>query len=177
MAIQLISQFFVFCSVAGDESTTRLTRVISPARGVVEHQTPDLSSVPTGFTLQLVSLGALDLLSLASPFSSGPWRGNSTVTDRPMLRRNCLLLFLCFLFEQSSCAPFQSRPGQEWPHSQTGPSAAGRNAGSRGFQRVKRGWVWNQFFVLEEYMGSDPQYVGKVRSAFWTWLYFSCNTG
>lgn len=34
--------------------------------------------------------------------------------------------------------------------------------GAAGFQRVKRGWVWNQFFVLEEYMGSDPQYVGKV---------------
>uniref|UniRef100_A0A8C1RDJ9 Cadherin-12 n=1 Tax=Cyprinus carpio TaxID=7962 RepID=A0A8C1RDJ9_CYPCA len=81
-----------------------------------------------------------------------------------MLRRNCLLLFLCFLFEQSSCAPFQSRPGQEWPHSQTGPPAAGRNGGSRGFQRVKRGWVWNQFFVLEEYMGSDPQYVGKLHT-------------
>uniref|UniRef100_A0A8C2C1V8 Cadherin-12 n=1 Tax=Cyprinus carpio TaxID=7962 RepID=A0A8C2C1V8_CYPCA len=80
-----------------------------------------------------------------------------------MLRRNCLLLFLCFLFEQSSCAPFQSRPGQEWPR-QTGPSAAGRNGGSRGFQRVKRGWVWNQFFVLEEYMGSDPQYVGKLHT-------------
>uniref|UniRef100_A0A8C1WWI1 Cadherin-12 n=1 Tax=Cyprinus carpio TaxID=7962 RepID=A0A8C1WWI1_CYPCA len=47
---------------------------------------------------------------------------------------------------------------------QTGPSAAGRNGGSRGFQRVKRGWVWNQFFVLEEYMGSDPQYVGKLHT-------------
>ncbi|KAG1955249.1 cadherin-12 [Pimephales promelas] len=81
-----------------------------------------------------------------------------------MLRRNCLLLFLCFLFEQSSCAPFQSRPGQEWSHSQTGPSAAGTHGGSRGFQRVKRGWVWNQFFVLEEYMGSDPQYVGKLHT-------------
>ncbi|XP_059387327.1 cadherin-12-like [Carassius carassius] len=81
-----------------------------------------------------------------------------------MLRRNCLLLVLCFLFEQSSCAPFQSRPGQERPHSQTWPSAAGRNGGSRGFQRVKRGWVWNQFFVLEEYMGSDPQYVGKLHT-------------
>ncbi|KYO43110.1 hypothetical protein Y1Q_0017448 [Alligator mississippiensis] len=31
-------------------------------------------------------------------------------------------------------------------------------------QRVKRGWVWNQFFVLEEYMGSEPQYVGKLHS-------------
>lgn len=28
--------------------------------------------------------------------------------------------------------------------------------------RPKRGWIWNQFFVLEEHMGPDPQYVGKV---------------
>ena len=28
--------------------------------------------------------------------------------------------------------------------------------------RPKRGWVWNQFCVLEEHMGPDPQYVGKV---------------
>lgn len=40
-----------------------------------------------------------------------------------------------------------------------------RNGANR-FQRVKRGWVWNQFFVLEEYMGSDPQYVGKVKKAY-----------
>lgn len=32
--------------------------------------------------------------------------------------------------------------------------------------RPKRGWVWNQFFVLEEHMGPDPQYVGKVRWLF-----------
>ncbi|XP_042187821.1 cadherin-12 isoform X3 [Callorhinchus milii] len=31
-------------------------------------------------------------------------------------------------------------------------------------QRVRRGWIWNQFFVLEEYMGSEPQYVGKLHS-------------
>lgn len=30
-------------------------------------------------------------------------------------------------------------------------------------QRHKRNWVWNQFFVLEEYTGDDPLYVGKVR--------------
>jgi len=40
---------------------------------------------------------------------------------------------------------------------------AHRKHGMMGVHRVKRGWVWNQFFVLEEYMGSDPQYVGKVR--------------
>lgn len=27
----------------------------------------------------------------------------------------------------------------------------------------KRGWIWNQFFVLEGHIGPDPQYVGKVR--------------
>ncbi|XP_077364817.1 cadherin-20-like [Festucalex cinctus] len=31
-------------------------------------------------------------------------------------------------------------------------------------QRVKRGWVWNQFFVLEEYTGLDPLYIGKLHS-------------
>lgn len=31
-----------------------------------------------------------------------------------------------------------------------------------GRSRTKRSWVWNQFFVLEEYMGPDPLYVGKV---------------
>lgn len=34
-------------------------------------------------------------------------------------------------------------------------------------QRMKRSWVWNQFFVLEEYTGTDPLYVGKVRSCMW----------
>ncbi|MBN3305026.1 cadherin-18 [Amia ocellicauda] len=30
--------------------------------------------------------------------------------------------------------------------------------------RPKRGWVWNQFFVLEEHIGPEPQYVGKLHS-------------
>ncbi|XP_062425830.1 cadherin-20 isoform X2 [Rhea pennata] len=29
---------------------------------------------------------------------------------------------------------------------------------------MKRSWVWNQFFVLEEYTGTDPLYVGKLHS-------------
>ena len=33
-------------------------------------------------------------------------------------------------------------------------------------ERVKRGWVWNQFFVVEEYTGTEPLYVGKVRCIF-----------
>lgn len=39
--------------------------------------------------------------------------------------------------------------------------------------RPKRGWVWNQFFVLEEHMGPDPQYVGKVRSLSYFLFCFS----
>ncbi|XP_041103122.1 cadherin-7-like [Polyodon spathula] len=31
-------------------------------------------------------------------------------------------------------------------------------------RRLKRSWVWNQFFVLEEYTGDDPLYVGKLHS-------------
>ncbi|XP_056868773.1 cadherin-12-like [Takifugu flavidus] len=85
-----------------------------------------------------------------------------------MLTRNCLLLFLWILVDEgsafSSRPPLlplgQSRKGREHARSSAGPMRNGANR----FQRVKRGWVWNQFFVLEEYMGSDPQYVGKLHT-------------
>ena len=32
--------------------------------------------------------------------------------------------------------------------------------------RPKRVWIWNQFFVLEEHIGPDAQYVGKVGKVF-----------
>ncbi|XP_073933792.1 cadherin-10 isoform X2 [Castor canadensis] len=35
---------------------------------------------------------------------------------------------------------------------------------SKILHRQKRGWMWNQFFLLEEYTGSDYQYVGKLHS-------------
>ncbi|XP_077580310.1 cadherin-6-like [Stigmatopora nigra] len=31
-------------------------------------------------------------------------------------------------------------------------------------RRVKRGWLWNQFFLQEEYTGSDYLYIGKLQS-------------
>uniref|UniRef100_A0A8C2BR29 Uncharacterized protein n=1 Tax=Cyprinus carpio TaxID=7962 RepID=A0A8C2BR29_CYPCA len=37
-------------------------------------------------------------------------------------------------------------------------------------ERVKRGWVWNQFFVVEEYTGTEPLYVGKVGLSVWAKL-------
>ncbi|CAL8400015.1 unnamed protein product, partial [Gadus morhua 'NCC'] len=62
-------------------------------------------------------------------------------------------------------APLAPQGGADGGAGPQPPPAAGpRHAGSPGVQRVKRGWVWNQFFVLEEYMGSDPQYVGKLHT-------------
>ncbi|KAM6900369.1 cadherin-20-like [Xenentodon cancila] len=51
------------------------------------------------------------------------------------------------------------------PQSLLGKPAEEGNAGSSALlQRVKRGWVWNQFFVLEEYTGLEPLYIGKLHS-------------
>ncbi|XP_062844245.1 cadherin-12a [Trichomycterus rosablanca] len=74
-----------------------------------------------------------------------------------MLTRNCVLLFLWCLLDKSFV--FATRPS----HARAGKEDHGR-AGMPGLHRVKRGWVWNQFFVLEEYMGSEPQYIGKLHS-------------
>lgn len=41
-------------------------------------------------------------------------------------------------------------------------------------ERVKRGWVWNQFFVVEEYTGTEPLYVGKVGLQNMFWLHAYC---
>ncbi|KAF3698480.1 Cadherin-7 Precursor [Channa argus] len=40
----------------------------------------------------------------------------------------------------------------------------GATEGFLTYQRRKRNWVWNQFFVLEEYTGDEPLYVGKLHS-------------
>ncbi|XP_021064048.1 cadherin-12 isoform X1 [Mus pahari] len=80
-----------------------------------------------------------------------------------MLTRNSLYLLLWILFDGGLLTPLQPQPQQTLA---TEPKEnVIRLLGRRShFQRVKRGWVWNQFFVLEEYMGSEPQYVGKLHS-------------
>uniref|UniRef100_A0A7N9B1E6 Cadherin-20 n=1 Tax=Mastacembelus armatus TaxID=205130 RepID=A0A7N9B1E6_9TELE len=51
------------------------------------------------------------------------------------------------------------------PHSLLGKSSKEDNTGSSALlHRIKRGWVWNQFFVLEEYTGLEPLYIGKLHS-------------
>uniref|UniRef100_A0A3B4EPX1 Cadherin 20 n=1 Tax=Pundamilia nyererei TaxID=303518 RepID=A0A3B4EPX1_9CICH len=51
------------------------------------------------------------------------------------------------------------------PHSLLGTPAEEEHVGSSALlQRAKRSWVWNQFFVLEEYTGLEPLYIGKLHS-------------
>ncbi|XP_019376994.1 PREDICTED: cadherin-12 [Gavialis gangeticus] len=80
-----------------------------------------------------------------------------------MLTRNCLSLLLWVLFDGGLLTPLQPQPQQtlEAEPRENVVTMPGRRSSA---QRVKRGWVWNQFFVLEEYMGSEPQYVGKLHS-------------
>ncbi|KAM9228580.1 cadherin-12 isoform 2-T2 [Leptosomus discolor] len=80
-----------------------------------------------------------------------------------MLTRNCLSLLLWVLFDGGLLTPLHPQPQQTLeaePRENVVPGPGRRSSA----QRVRRGWVWNQFFVLEEYMGSEPQYVGKLHS-------------
>ncbi|KAM6977296.1 cadherin-10-like [Aplochiton taeniatus] len=45
-----------------------------------------------------------------------------------------------------------------------GVGLTGQDANGVPLRRSKRGWMWNQFFLLEEYTGTDMQYVGKLHS-------------
>uniref|UniRef100_A0A6Q2WQH9 Cadherin domain-containing protein n=1 Tax=Esox lucius TaxID=8010 RepID=A0A6Q2WQH9_ESOLU len=49
---------------------------------------------------------------------------------------------------------------------QTGSTALlhGLAEGQRTLSRAKRGWVWNQMFVLEEFSGPDPILVGRLHT-------------
>nr|XP_042715823.1 cadherin-12 [Chrysemys picta bellii] len=80
-----------------------------------------------------------------------------------MLTRNCLSLLLWVLFDGGLLTPLHPQLQQtlEARPRENVVTMPGRRSSA---QRVKRGWVWNQFFVLEEYMGSEPQYVGKLHS-------------
>uniref|UniRef100_A0A8C5N2D8 Cadherin-12 n=1 Tax=Leptobrachium leishanense TaxID=445787 RepID=A0A8C5N2D8_9ANUR len=82
-----------------------------------------------------------------------------------MLTRNCLSLLLWFLFDGGLLTPLQSQQPPQTSASKQKENVIITMPGRRAAaQRVKRGWVWNQFFVLEEYMGTEPQYVGKLHS-------------
>ncbi|KAK2900940.1 hypothetical protein Q8A67_009055 [Cirrhinus molitorella] len=68
-----------------------------------------------------------------------------------------LLLCLCVL-QRSYGTP--SPPSPTFAHNQTKLPDGDKDS----HHRPKRGWIWNQFFVLEEHIGPDAQYVGKLHS-------------
>uniref|UniRef100_A0A8D1NUI6 Cadherin 22 n=1 Tax=Sus scrofa TaxID=9823 RepID=A0A8D1NUI6_PIG len=71
-----------------------------------------------------------------------------------------LLLLLLLLLP-----PPPQLPGPLWAAGTPAPSEPrAAQDGAPGTGRVKRGWVWNQFFVVEEYTGTEPLYVGKIHS-------------
>uniref|UniRef100_A0A1A8ID22 Cadherin 7, type 2 n=3 Tax=Nothobranchius kuhntae TaxID=321403 RepID=A0A1A8ID22_NOTKU len=75
------------------------------------------------------------------------------------IRRALALLMLLFTLRGRGCCwGLKSTSGdlEKSPHSDPAPWDV--------LQRHKRSWVWNQFFVLEEYTGNEPLYVGKLHS-------------
>lgn len=78
-------------------------------------------------------------------------------------------LWMSLLLVWITCVPSVSVtpiPGQS-TSTQTGGSAAvasGLGEGQRLLSRAKRGWVWNQMFVLEEFSGPDPILVGRLHT-------------
>ncbi|XP_017262289.1 cadherin-7a [Kryptolebias marmoratus] len=69
-------------------------------------------------------------------------------------------LVLLFVLRERSCCCWGLKPSsgdlENSPHSDPDPWDV--------LHRHKRSWVWNQFFVLEEYTGNEPLYVGKLHS-------------
>ena len=53
------------------------------------------------------------------------------------------------------CMGCLAAPARAWAWSRGGPGPA--------LLRTRRSWVWNQFFVIEEYAGPEPVLIGKVR--------------
>nr|XP_034977879.1 cadherin-22 [Zootoca vivipara] len=76
--------------------------------------------------------------------------------------RPLLLLLQLLLLWGLGCCP----AGVVSMHMEPGGSSPEESGdgGLPGSGRVKRGWVWNQFFVVEEYTGTEPLYVGKIHS-------------
>ncbi|XP_023809465.1 cadherin-8 isoform X1 [Oryzias latipes] len=78
-------------------------------------------------------------------------------------------LWMSLLLVWITCVPSVSMTpitGQS-RSTQTGGSAAmasGLGEGQRLLSRTKRGWVWNQMFVLEEFSGPDPILVGRLHT-------------
>uniref|UniRef100_A0AAY4A3E3 Cadherin-12 n=1 Tax=Denticeps clupeoides TaxID=299321 RepID=A0AAY4A3E3_9TELE len=88
---------------------------------------------------------------------------------RILVPTSCLcpvLLCLCVLERSygSGHHAISKLPGRNHSLTHSHNQTRGPNGETEVHHRPKRGWIWNQFFVLEEHIGPDAQYVGKLHS-------------
>uniref|UniRef100_A0A8C1GLH1 Cadherin domain-containing protein n=1 Tax=Cyprinus carpio TaxID=7962 RepID=A0A8C1GLH1_CYPCA len=79
------------------------------------------------------------------------------------------VFFLCLgatLWSAAAAATYRGSGPREHGHRRHLSLHRHRERGKEGqvLHRSKRGWVWNQFFVIEEYTGPDPVLVGRLHS-------------
>ncbi|XP_015425689.1 PREDICTED: cadherin-9-like [Myotis davidii] len=75
---------------------------------------------------------------------------------------HCLPLFIwTYMFYAVDAIPLQEKANSDLPSKKM--MSLTKDDGKM-LHRTKRGWMWNQFFLLEEYTGTDTQYVGKLHT-------------
>ncbi|XP_072307252.1 cadherin-7a [Eucyclogobius newberryi] len=74
------------------------------------------------------------------------------------VRRGLALLAILFAWREKACEGLGPSSGD----ADKSPQSDGTSWDV--LHRNRRSWVWNQFFVLEEYTGNEPLYVGKLHS-------------
>ncbi|XP_017559131.1 cadherin-18 [Pygocentrus nattereri] len=75
-----------------------------------------------------------------------------------------VLLCLCFLERGCGASHHGQAKVISRNHNLTHSHNQTKDGETEVHHRPKRGWIWNQFFVLEEHIGPDAQYVGKLHS-------------
>lgn len=82
-----------------------------------------------------------------------------------------LMLWITFL-SSASASPIVAEAGHQSDGMPAADSAVASSPseGQRLLSRAKRGWVWNQMFVLEEFSGPDPILVGRVSGVIVSFL-------
>nr|XP_006004048.1 PREDICTED: cadherin-10 [Latimeria chalumnae] len=73
-----------------------------------------------------------------------------------------VLLFWVCLSQPSYSKPPSTKRTTDHTYNKLEMGVAGNDR--KILRRSKRGWMWNQFFLLEEYTGTDYQYVGKLHT-------------
>lgn len=83
-----------------------------------------------------------------------------------------LLLLLCVCVAQttagtpSPASPVRTAHAQSQNQNQNQNHTKTADQDKDSHHRPKRGWIWNQFYVLEEHIGPEAQHVGKVNICY-----------